>query len=68
MRELLDRPTPRRERIDRESRVDTYNDRFCLYGLGTMNRVEKTVFISYRRATGSIWALAIAQNLTQHGI
>jgi len=32
-----------------------------------MNRVEKTVFISYRRATGSIWALAIAQNLTQHG-
>ena len=53
--------------IDRESRVATYNDRFRLYEVGSMNRVEKTVFISYRRATGSIWALAIAQNLTQHG-
>jgi tetratricopeptide (TPR) repeat protein len=31
-----------------------------------MNRVEKTVFISYRR-TNEAWALAISQNLTQHG-
>jgi tetratricopeptide (TPR) repeat protein len=29
--------------------------------------IEKTVFISYRRATGSGWALAIFQNLTSHG-
>jgi len=31
-----------------------------------MGRVEKTVFISYRR-TNFPWALAIFQNLTQHG-
>ena len=31
-----------------------------------MKRVEKTVFISYRR-TNAAWALAIYQNLTQHG-
>jgi tetratricopeptide (TPR) repeat protein len=31
-----------------------------------MERVEKTVFLSYRR-TNSPWALAIFQNLTQHG-
>ena len=31
-----------------------------------MGRVEKTVFISYRR-TNVPWALAIFQNLTQHG-
>ncbi len=31
-----------------------------------MQRVEKTVFISYRR-TNVPWALAIFQNLTQHG-
>jgi tetratricopeptide (TPR) repeat protein len=31
-----------------------------------MERVEKTVFISYRR-TNIPWALAIFQNLTQHG-
>lgn len=31
-----------------------------------MARVEKTVFISYRR-TNAPWALAIYQNLTQHG-
>jgi len=31
-----------------------------------MERVEKTVFISYRR-TNVPWALAIFQNLTQHG-
>jgi tetratricopeptide (TPR) repeat protein len=33
----------------------------------TMSRIEKSVFISYRRSTGSAWALAIAQNLTHHG-
>jgi hypothetical protein len=32
-----------------------------------MSRIEKTVFISYRRSGGSGWALAIAQNLTHHG-
>ncbi len=31
-----------------------------------MERIEKTVFISYRRTSAS-WALAIYQNLTQHG-
>ncbi len=31
-----------------------------------MERVEKTVFLSYRR-TNNPWALAIFQNLTQHG-
>ena len=31
-----------------------------------MKRIEKTVFISYRR-TDVAWALAIYQNLTQHG-
>jgi tetratricopeptide (TPR) repeat protein len=31
-----------------------------------MGRVEKTVFISYRR-TNAPWALTIFQNLTQHG-
>jgi hypothetical protein len=30
-------------------------------------RVEKTVFVSYRRATGSVWALAISKDLTHHG-
>src|SRR5256885_16814564 len=32
----------------------------------SMERIEKTVFISYRR-TNFPWALAIFQNLTQHG-
>jgi tetratricopeptide (TPR) repeat protein len=32
-----------------------------------MARIEKTVFVSYRRATGSVWALAISQHLTHHG-
>ena len=31
-----------------------------------MGRIEKTVFISYRRSNAP-WALAIFQNLTQHG-
>jgi hypothetical protein len=31
-----------------------------------MGRVEKTVFLSYRRTTVA-WALNIYQNLTQHG-
>ncbi len=31
-----------------------------------MQRVEKTVFISYRR-TNAPWALALYQHLTQHG-
>jgi len=31
-----------------------------------MARIEKTVFLSYRR-TNAAWALAIYQNLTQHG-
>ncbi|MBV8115945.1 MAG: tetratricopeptide repeat protein, partial [Silvibacterium sp.] len=31
-----------------------------------MSRVEKTVFLSYRR-TNAPWALAISQNLTHHG-
>src|SRR2546421_8755928 len=31
-----------------------------------MERIDKTVFISYRR-TNIPWALAIFQNLTQHG-
>src|SRR5450631_693849 len=31
-----------------------------------MDRIEKTVFLSYRR-TNIPWALAIFQNLTQHG-
>jgi hypothetical protein len=33
---------------------------------GVMERIEKTVFLSYRR-TNIPWALAIFQNLTQHG-
>jgi tetratricopeptide (TPR) repeat protein len=32
-----------------------------------MGRVEKTVFISYRRTTTVAWALNIYQSLTQHG-
>ncbi len=32
-----------------------------------MSRVEKTVFISYRRDSASIWALAIYQHLTSNG-
>src|SRR5271166_2366099 len=31
-----------------------------------MERIEKTVFLSYRR-TNAPWALAISQNLTHHG-
>ena len=31
-----------------------------------MERIEKTVFLSYRR-TNIPWALVIFQNLTQHG-
>jgi hypothetical protein len=31
-----------------------------------MGRIEKTVFISYRR-TNVPWAMAIYQNLTMHG-
>jgi len=31
-----------------------------------MGRIEKTVFISYRRSNVP-WALAIYQNLTMHG-
>ena len=31
-----------------------------------MGRIEKTVFVSYRR-TNAPWALSIFQNLTQHG-
>jgi tetratricopeptide (TPR) repeat protein len=31
-----------------------------------MSKIEKTVFVSYRR-TNAPWALAIFQNLTQHG-
>jgi hypothetical protein len=31
-----------------------------------MGRIEKTVFVSYRRADES-WGLAIFQDLTQHG-
>jgi hypothetical protein len=31
-----------------------------------MGRIEKTVFVSYRRTDGA-WGLAIFQNLTQHG-
>jgi hypothetical protein len=34
--------------------------------LGHYERIEKTVFISYRH-TNTPWALAIYQNLTQHG-
>ena len=32
-----------------------------------MGRIEKTVFISYRRSTRAAWALAVSQNLTQSG-
>ena len=31
-----------------------------------MGRIEKTVFVSYRR-TDEPWALAVFENLTQHG-
>jgi hypothetical protein len=31
-----------------------------------MGRIEKTVFVSYRR-TDEAWGLAIFQDLTQHG-
>ena len=31
-----------------------------------MKRIEKTVFVSYRHSSFS-WALAVFQNLTQHG-
>jgi TIR domain len=37
-----------------------------LYGERDMERIEKTVFISYRR-TAAPWALAIFQDLNQHG-
>ena len=32
-----------------------------------MDRVERTVFVSYRRASSSVWALAISQHLTHRG-
>src|SRR5262245_11740293 len=32
-----------------------------------MARIDKTVFISYRRSGGSGWAIAVAQSLTHHG-
>ena len=32
-----------------------------------MDRVERTVFISYRRGSSSLWALAISQHLTHRG-
>jgi Flp pilus assembly protein TadD len=32
-----------------------------------MDRVEKTVFVSYRRASSALWALAISQHLTHRG-
>jgi tetratricopeptide (TPR) repeat protein len=32
-----------------------------------MSRVEKTVFISYRRSTAPAWALGVAQNFTHTG-
>ena len=32
-----------------------------------VSRIEKSVFVSYRRASSSVWALAISQKLTQHG-
>jgi tetratricopeptide (TPR) repeat protein len=35
-------------------------------GANAMTRVEKTVFLSYRRSNFP-WALAVFQNLTQHG-
>jgi serine/threonine protein kinase len=35
-------------------------------GHAAMGRIEKTVFISYRR-TDAPWAVAVLQNLTQHG-
>ena len=36
------------------------------YQVWGMERIEKTVFLSYRR-TNIPWALAIFQNLTHHG-
>ena len=44
----------------RQAGTSSYN------GLRDMRRIEKTVFISYRRANVP-WALAIFQNLTNHG-
>ena len=45
----------------------SYNSSFTHEGKKFhMGRVEKTVFVSYRR-TNAAWALAIFQNLTQHG-
>jgi tetratricopeptide (TPR) repeat protein len=39
---------------------------FDLTGKPAMGRIEKTVFISYRRTNAS-WALAVFQNLKHHG-
>jgi tetratricopeptide (TPR) repeat protein len=38
----------------------------CKLSVRAMSRIEKTVFISYRR-TNAPWALAVFQDLTQHG-
>lgn len=35
--------------------------------MAATGRIEKTVFISYRRATGAVWAVAISKDLTHHG-
>ena len=43
--------------------VSFYSDASALSAMG---RIEKTVFISYRRTNVS-WALAVFQNLTHHG-
>jgi hypothetical protein len=43
---------------------ETRSDRAIRYL--AMGRIEKTIFISYRR-TDESWALAIFQDLTQHG-
>src|SRR5215470_14926976 len=43
-----------------------FHTRIAPSGHAGMGRIEKTVFVSYRRAD-ELWGLAIFQNLTQHG-
>ena len=62
--------SPERLRLSRRTRQFVGNGivQFCpSEGTGlSMERIEKTVFLSYRR-TNIPWALAIFQNLTHHG-
>lgn len=49
--------------LDIFNSIHSHQERAC----SGMEHIQKTVFLSYRRATNSFSALAIFQDLTQHG-